>query len=479
MVGPDYARPTAATGDTYKEAGDWKPAQPSDDADRGKWWRIFEDPDLDALEEQIDISNQNVVAARAQYLQARALVQQARAAFWPTVDVSASVTRAQQSETLGARPVPHGAYTTYTLPLNVAWELDLWGGARRAFEGAQASAQASAADVETTVLSSRAELAQDYFLLRALDSQKQLLEQSAIEYERSLHMTRNRYANGVASRADVAQAETQLRTTQAQATDVGVQRAQLEHAIAVLIGKPPSLLSLPPKPLAGAPPLTPMGLPSALLERRPDVAAAERRMAAANAQIGVATAAYFPTLSLGAQAGFASADLSSLFTAPSHIWSIGPVLAQTVFDAGLRRARTVQARAAYEGSVASYRQTVLTGLQEVEDNLAALRILEQEAQTQALAVAAAKQSATLTTNQYKAGVVSYLEVAIAQSVALNNEITAVSIQGRRMIASVLLVKALGGGWNAGQLPDAKALASSDPGSTGQLSTSAAASATRH
>jgi len=478
MVGPDYVRPGAATGDAYKEAGDWKPAQPSDEADRGRWWKIFGDADLDALEEQVDVSNQNVVAARAQYLQARALVQQARAAFWPTLDLSPSVTRAKQSDTLGSRPVAHGAYTSYVVPLNVSWELDLWGGARRASEGAQASAQASAADVEAILLASRAELAQDYLQMRALDAQKRLLEETAVAYERSLQMTRNRYANGVASRADVAQAETQLRTTQAQATDVGVQRAQLEHAIAVLTGKPPSQLSLPANPLAGDPPLTPVGLPSSLLERRPDVAAAERRVAAANAQIGVATAAYFPTLSLGIQGGFESADLSQLFTAPSRFWSIGPVLAQKVFDAGLRRARTAQARAAYEGSVASYRQTVLTSLQEVEDNLAALRILEQEAQTQELAVGAAEQSVTLTTNQYKAGVVSYLDVVTAQSVALSNRRAAVDIRGRRMVASVLLVKALGGGWDAGQLPDAKALASSDPSSTSPPTASASPSTTR-
>jgi NodT family efflux transporter outer membrane factor (OMF) lipoprotein len=463
MVGPDYVRPPAATGDAFKEAADWKPAQPSDHADRGSWWRVFQDAELDSLMEQVEVSNQNVLAAQAQFLQARTLVQQARAAFWPTVDVAPSVTRSKSSETLGPRPVPHTTFTAYSLPVNIAWELDLWGGARRGLEGAQASAQASAADVEAILLSSRAELAQDYFQLRALDAQKKLLEETAVAYERSLQMTRNRYANGVASRADVAQAETQLRTTQAQATDVGVQRAQLEHAIAVLIGKPPSQLALAAMPLARDPPSTPVGLPSSLLERRPDVAAAERRVAAANAQIGVATAAYFPTLTLGVQGGFETADLSQLLTAPSRFWSIGPVLAQNVFDAGLRRARTAQARAAYEGSVASYRQTVLSSLQEVEDNLAALRILEQEAQTQALAVAAAEQSATLTTNQYKAGVVSYLEVAVAQSVALSNQVTAVTLRGRRMVASVLLVKALGGGWSESLLPSAADLATRDRG----------------
>jgi NodT family efflux transporter outer membrane factor (OMF) lipoprotein len=478
MVGPDYVRPTAPTGDAYKEVGDWKPAQPSDDTERGEWWKIFGDAELDALEQQIEVSNQNVAAARAQYLQARTLVQQARSAFWPTVDVDASVTRAKQSDTLGARPVPRGAYTTYTVPINIAWEIDLWGGFRRGYESTQASAQASAADVETTLLASRSDLAQNYFQLRTLDAQKQLLEKTAVAYERSLQLTRNRYANGVASRADVAQAETQLRTTQAQATDVGVQRAQLEHAIAVLIGKPPSQLALAAKPLTGEPPLTPVGLPSALLERRPDVAAAERRMAAANAQIGVATAAYYPQLSLGLQGGFASADWTNLATSPSRIWSIGPTLAQNIFDAGLRRAKTAQARAAYEGTIATYRQTVLTGLQEVEDNLAALRILEQEAQTQALAVATAEQSVTLTNNQYKAGVVSYLDVVIAQSIALSNAITAVNIQGRRMVAAVLLVKALGGGWSADQLPDAQELAKRPPDPIADAAQSEAAGASQ-
>lgn len=445
-VGPDYVRPTAPVGASFKEAGDWLPAQPSDDVDRGDWWRAFADQDLAALLEQVDVSNQTLAAARAQYAQARALVQQAKSAFLPTVTGQASATRAKQSGTLGPRPAARGTFTSYDIFADVSWQLDLFGGARRGYEAAQDSAQAAAADVEATRLAMRAELAQDYFLLRALDAQRDLLERTVQAYERSLQMTRNRYANGVVSRADVAQAEAQLRTTQAQTIDLGVQRAQLEHAIAVLTGKPPSALALPYRALSASPPRIPAGLPSTLLERRPDIAAAERRVAAANAQIGVATAAWFPSLSLGAQIGFESTDLAKLLTAPSRFWSVGPALAQTLFDAGLRHARTEEARAAHAASVAAYRQTVLTGLQEVEDNLAALRILAQEADTQAQAVAAAEQSLTLINNQYKAGVVSYLEVVTAQTIALTNQRSAVDIGARQMIASVLLVRALGGGW---------------------------------
>jgi len=304
----------------------------------------------------------------------------------------------------------------------------------------------SAGDLESARLSYQAELAQDYLQLRTSDAQKQLLDATVAAYEQSLQLTQNRYASGVAAEADVVQAETQLKTAQAQAIDVGVQRAQLEHAIALLIGQPASSFSLPAAPLTATPPPIPVGVPSELLERRPDIAAAERRVAAANAQIGVAEAAYYPSLTLSASSGFETSSLTQWLTAPSHFWSVGPSISQTVFDGGLRRAQTDYARAGYDASVATYRQTVLAAFQAVEDNLAALRILEQEAQVQDEAVQKAQQSVTLTTNQYKAGIVSYLNVITAQTTALSSETTAVQVRGRRMTAAVLLIQALGGGW---------------------------------
>jgi NodT family efflux transporter outer membrane factor (OMF) lipoprotein len=461
-VGPDYVRPDASRPAAYKEAEGWKVARPQDAIARGKWWEMYGDFELNALMAQVQIANLNVAQAEAAYRQARAVAQAARAAYFPTISVGASITRSHQSQNLGRLlPSQLGTVTDYLLPVDLTWELDLWGRIRRTVESQQAAAQASAADYENIQLSAQAELAQDYFLLRALDTQKQLLDASSAAYDKSLQLTKNRYAGGVASRADVAISETQLRTTQAQAIDVTVQRAQLEHAIAILIGKPPSEFSLPPATLAAVPPPTPAGVPSTLLERRPDVAAAERRVAAANAQIGVAIAAYYPTVTLGASVGFESADASKWLEYPSRFWSIGPAISETVFDAGLRRAQTAQARAAYDQNVAFYRQAVLTGFKEVEDNIAALRILEQEAQVQADAVKAAEESVALTINQYKAGVVSYLNVVVVQTAALNNERTAVDIQNRRLAASVLLIKALGGGWDASMLPDANALARTD------------------
>ncbi|MEO8629822.1 MAG: efflux transporter outer membrane subunit, partial [Betaproteobacteria bacterium] len=431
-VGPDYVKPATQAPVAFKESQGWKVAQPKDAIERGKWWEAFADPELNALAAQVQFGNYNVAAAEAQFRQARSLVQQARSTYFPTVTAGASVTRSRTSSNLGRISPPIGTVTDYQLPVDATWEIDLWGRIRRSVEANRANAQASAADVESIRLSAQAELAQDYFLLRALDSQKQLLDQSAAAYERSLTLTKNRHAGGIASRADVAQAETQLRTTQAQAIDVGVQRAQLEHAIAILIGKAPADFSLPMAPLTAIPLTMPAGLPSELLERRPDVAAAERRLASANAQIGIAEAAYYPTLTLGGTFGFESTDFSKWLSLPSRFWSIGPSIAQTVFDAGLRRARTDQARGLYDQTIAQYRQTVLTGFQEVEDNLAALRILEQEADVQSAAVKAAEESVALTNNQYKAGIVSYLNVVIAQTAALNNERTQVDIQGRRL-----------------------------------------------
>jgi len=460
-VGPDYVRPTVTVPPAFKEMSGWKMAQPRDDAGKGPWWEIFNDPQLNALEQQVNISNQNVAAAEAQFRQSRALAQAARAAYFPTVTAGASVTRVRNSGTFNNSP--GGAYTDYQLPLDLSWELDIWGKIRRSVEAGRASAQASAADLEAIRLSTQAQLAQDYFQLCALDAQKQLLDATVSAYRKFLDLTRNQYASGVASRANVLQAETQLKTTEAQAIDVGVQRAQLEHAIAVLIGKPASLFSIPFTPLAAIPPTIPVGVPSELLERRPDIAAAERSAAAANAQIGVAKAAYYPTITLSVSGGLESTSPSQWFTWPSRFWAFGPAISETLFDGGLRRAQTDQARAAYDASVAAYRQTTLTGFQEVEDNLAALRILEQEAGVQEEAVKAARQSVVFTTNQYRAGTASALDVINTQVTDLNNERTAITILGSRMTDSVQLISALGGGWSASALPSNDDLKKRDSG----------------
>ncbi len=340
----------------------------------------------------------------------------------------------------------------WSLPVDVSWEPDLFGRVRRNVESSRASAQATAADLENVRLAVCAEVAQDYFQLRALDAQKQLLDATVKAYSTTLELSRNRYSSGVASRGDVLQAETQLKATQAQAIDVGVQRAQLEHAIAVLVGKPASDFSIPVNPIAGTPPPIPVGLPSELLERRPDIAAAERQMAAANAQIGVAMAAFYPTVTLSASGGSQTLDLSKWLTWPTRFWSIGTAISETLFEGGLRKAQTEQARASYDATVATYRQTVLTGFQEVEDNLSALRILMEEASAQAEAVRAARDATTVVTNQYRSGIVAYVNVIVAQTTELSNERVALTIQGQRMTAAVLLIKALGGGWDASALP---------------------------
>jgi NodT family efflux transporter outer membrane factor (OMF) lipoprotein len=451
-VGPNYVRPTAmpVMPPSYKEANGWKPAQPKDEAIKGAWWQVFNDPQLNALEEQVAVSNQNVLAAEASYRQARALIQASKAGYYPTVTAGASATRAHSSANLGS-PGSNAYSTTYTLPVDISWEPDIWGRIRRSVEASTASAQASAADMAALRLSSQAQLAQAYFQLRTQDAQRAFLDATVDYYQKSLNLTKNRYAGGIAAESDVLQAETLLKSTQAQAIDIGVQRAQLEHAIALLIGKPASDLSLPSVPLTASPPPIPLEMPSMLLERRPDIAAAERQMAAANAQIGVAEAAWYPSVTLSASGGLQASSFSKLFNWPSRFWSVGPTVSETVFDGGLRSAQNDQARAAFDAVVAAYRQTVLTGFQQVEDNLAALRILEEEAKAQDDAVQAARQSVTVTDNQYKAGIVSYLNVIIAQTTELANERTAITIRGSRMTASVLLITALGGGWDASNL----------------------------
>ena len=462
-VGPDYVKPSVETPPAYKEAeggAKWQIAQPKDDVIRGAWWELFNDPQLNALEAQVVISNQNIAVAEAQYRQALALVQAARAGYFPTVGVNGSATRSRTPFISGGSSGSSRtsssarAVNNFLVSGNASWEPDIWGKVRRTVEANEASAQASAADLASIRLSAQTALAQDYFQLCALDAQKKLFTATVSAYQRFLDLTKNRYAGGVASKADVLQADTQLKTTQAQAIALGVQRAQLEHAIAMLIGKSASVFSIPETPLSLTPPTIPVSVPSVLLERRPDIAAAERLAAAANAQIGVAEAAYYPNISLTATGGFEGSQLSNWLIWPNRLWSIGAAAAETVFDAGLRSAQTAQARAAYDASVASYRQAVLTGFQEVEDNLAALRLLEEEAMAQDEAVKSARQSLQVSINQYKAGTISALNIITVQTIALNDEQTAVGIAGQRMTASVLLISALGGGWDTSELKHA-------------------------
>jgi len=461
-VGPDYVKPAITVPANYKEAGadgtTWKVAQPGDHASRGKWWTIYNDPLLNALQDVLTTSNQDLVIAESRYAQARALVANTRSSYMPTVTAGASVNRFRTSANGFATSASSvGPANAFVLPLDVSWELDVWGRVRRSVESSEASAQAFAADLQTIRLSLQAELAINYFLLRGLDSERQLLENTLVAYGKAYELTVNRHEGGAASDSDVAQAETQLRTAQVQAVNLRVQRAQLEHAIAVLIGKAPSEFSMPRAGLEGAPPVVPLTMPSELLERRPDIASAERQMASANAQIGVAKAAFYPTISIGASAGFASSSASNWLEWPSRFWSIGPAAAMTLFDGGRRSAVSDQAQAAYDGTVAAYRQTVLTAFQDVEDNLSELAILAEAAQVEELAVKAARRSVAQTTNRYEAGAASYLEVVIAQTFALANERSAVDISRRRMMASVRLVKATGGDWSVADLPpgDAK------------------------
>ena len=453
-VGPKYHTPTVQTPPAYKEVGDWKPAQPSDQKLGGTWWTIFQDPQLDALEVQVNVSNQNLKAAEAQYTQARAAVRYARADYYPTVTVAPSATR---TKTSAHRPPPNSIFNGITtndfvLPFDLSYQVDVWGRVRRTVESNREQAQASAADLATVNLSMHADLAIDYFQARSLDAEEQLLNSTVTQYEQALELIQSRYAGGIASEVEVQQASTQLETTRAQAVDVGVARAQFEHAIAILIGKPPAEFSLPPLPLSTPPPPIPVSVPSALLERRPDIASAERRVASANAQIGIAKSAYYPLVNLGASGGFESSVITTLIQGPSGLWSVGLSATETLFDGGRRRAASDEAIAAYDQTVANYRETVLTGFQQVEDNVAALRILEHEAQIQDRAVVAAQKYLELAVTRYKGGVTSYLEVTTAQTAALSDEVTAVNILGRRMVDAVSLVQALGGGWDRSALP---------------------------
>ena len=443
-VGPNYHRPAVTTPPAFKEAQGWTPAVPADGVDRGDWWTVFGDDQLDALEAKIDISNQNLKAAEAAYRQARALVAEDRATLFPNLDLTGSATRSKRGA--GA-----AAANSYQAALGGSWEIDLWGKIRRTIEGAKGSAQASEADLANARLSAQSELAADYVQLRLADADKRLLQATVQAYAKSLQITQNQYKVGVAAKSDVLQAQTQLISTQASLVDVDRQRTTAEHAIAVLIGAAPADLTIEPAAdWAPKPPPTPVALPSILLQRRPDVAAAERQAMAANAQIGVATAAFFPDLSLTGSYGFGSTALKTLFNSSSAAWSYGGGAAQTVFDAGATLAKVRGARAGYDQAVASYRQTVLTAFQQVEDALAAARVLQDEAALRQQASASADQAEQILLNQYRAGQVAYTSVVVAQATALAARQSLLTVQGQRVTNAITLITALGGGWS-GQL----------------------------
>ena len=465
-VGPKYRRPPAPVTPAYKEPPpdsfkEWQTAKPMADALRGNWWEIFGDPQLNSLEAQVSAGNLNLKAAEARFREARTMVKYNRAALFPTISAAPYISTLRVSPNspyfpLGSRGI--GSANEYLLPFDLSYEVDLWGRIRRSVAAAGEEAQATAADMQTLSLSLHAELAIDYFELRSADAQSRLLADTVRAYTEMLQLTTDLFRGGAAPESDVVQAKTQLDTARVQYTDTFVLRAQYEHAIAVLIGKPPATFSLPPSPLNASPPAIPFGVPSQLLERRPDIAASERRVAEANEQIGIARAAYFPTLLLGAvSAGLEGNKITNWLTWPSRFWTVGPTLAETLFDAGRRRATSDAARANYDATAATYRETVLSAFQEVEDNLAALRVLEQEAREQNDAVAEAKRGVELFRYRYEGGVDPYLQVVTAQTIELLNERNAIDILRRRMDASVLLIKGLGGGWDASTLPPIRSM----------------------
>lgn len=451
-VGPDYKRPSVDIPAAFKESRGWKIAEPRDEATRGNWWEIYNDSELNALINQVEISNQNIQAAAAQYRLAQALLGQARASYLPVISAGPASTRGQGTSSApatGTAVVSPGApiRTTDRLSFTASWEADLWGRIGRNVEANDAALVASSADLQAALLSTQSTLVQSYMQLRVNDAERRLLDQSIAAYERSLQITSNRYEAGVAARIDVAQADTQLKSAQVQALDLGIQRAQLEHAIAVLIGRAPADFRIEPNDSIPRLPQIPLGLPSELLERRPDIAAAERRMASANALIGVAQATFFPALTMSATGGYQNSTFTNLLALPNRFWSIGPSLALTVFDGGARSAQKSQAMATYDKNVATYRQTVLSAFGQVEDNLIALRVLGEEGEAQQAAANLAAEVWTLTDNQYKSGTVSYLNVVIAQTTALNAAKSSLDIIGRKLVASSLLLAALGGDWH--------------------------------
>jgi NodT family efflux transporter outer membrane factor (OMF) lipoprotein len=454
-VGPNYHRPAAAAPTQFKEAEGWKAAAPAEPASATEWWSVYNDPLLDELEKQIDISNQTLKASEAAWRESRALVSQARAAYLPTVALNGDATRAggrANSSGTGGVVVPTAhPYNTFEVEATASWELDIWGKIRRTVESRLANTQASEAELAAARLSAQAALATDYIDLRVADETRKLLDETVAAYQRSLTITQNQYKAGIVAKADVITAQTQLGGAQSQQLAIGVTRATLEHAIAVLVGKAPADFSIAPAPFGTSVPVAPAGVPSTLLERNPTVAAAERNMAATNAQIGVAIAAYFPDITLSGLAGFASNTASQLFKAPSQVWSFGGNAGLTLFDFGLRSAQVDQSRATYDVAVANYRQAVLVAFQQVEDQLATLRILEAQYAVQDQTVQSANEAVRLALNEYKAGIVSYTTVVTAQATALTASQNLLSIRQNRLNASVALVQALGGGWDAATL----------------------------
>ena len=469
-IGPRYAKPSVPVPPSYKELGastldnTWRPAQPGDTTARGKWWERFEDPQLNELEKKVNLSNQDIAAAAANVQAARAIIREARAQYFPSIAANPAVINSRISTAYGQTAGIN--YTTYALPLDASWEPDMWGRVRKIVKANTFAAQASAAELENVRLSAQADLATDYYELRGQDELIQLLDSTLRADREALELTRDLYASGMDSDESVAQAEAQLKATQAQDTNLGVLRAQYEHAIAVLTGQPPSTFALPVEALKAGPPSIPVGIPSELLERRPDVAAAERAVAQANAQIGIARTAFFPSVTLSASAGFQSLSTAKWLEWPSRIWSVGPNLAETIFDAGLRRASVQQFEASYDQTVANYRQTVLAAFQQVEDNLAALRILAQVVEQQDSAIESDARSLQEATARYEAGIDPYLNVIAAQTAFLNAQQVAVSSRMQRLVASVQLIKALGGGWDTSQIPSKKELAGKFPDKPG-------------
>lgn len=454
-VGPDYHRPPVDTGVAFKEAEGWTLANPSDAAERGDWWTVFNDPVLNDLEKQVEVSNQNLKAAEAAYSQAKALVEENQASLFPQVTATGSATRSSSaSSSVGGRTTSGGqtgasttTYNQFSASASASWDIDVWGRIRREVESAKDNAKASEADIANAKLSAQITLANDYVQLREQDEDKRLLDTTIAGYAKTLEITQNKYKAGVSAESDLLTAQTTLQNAQAQAVDVLRTRAALEHAIAVLVGKPPSELTIAPlQAFTLSTPDIPVGVPSTLIERRPDVAAAERTMASANAQIGVNIAGYFPSLSLSGNDGYSASALSQLFNAASNSWSIGGSLTQTVFDAGATQGRVRAARATYNQDVATYRQTVLTALQQVEDAIAALRVLQTEEQLRYQASREADQAETITTNQYQAGTVDYTTLVVAQATALSARTTAVQTTLSRLQSSISLISALGGGW---------------------------------
>lgn len=473
-VGPKYHAPVVQSPTAFKEltpadfpnTDGWKVAQPSDSVLRGNWWEMFNDPELNNLEAQLNVSNQTIVLATANFFAARAIVREARSQFFPTVTTTApAVSYSRQANLRGSSGSASGPAATpfqgpeYLLSFDATYVPDLWGRVRNTVRAETAAAQVSAADLANVRLVAQAELTVDFFELRTQDALKQLLDSTVVAYRESLRLEQVLLDTGIANDEAVAQAETQLETTEAQDTAIGIARSNFEHAIAVLVGQPASNFSLPPRPLRASPIAIPFGMPSQLLERRPDIAAAERSVAQANAQIGVARAAYFPTVTLSAVAGFESSAISDWFSWPSRIFSVGPTVAETIFEGGLRRATVQQFRAQYDATVASYRQSVLTAFQQVEDNLSALRILSQEIQQQSTAVRSAERNLSVATDRYRLGIDPYLNVITAQTTLLNNQQSAVNLGLQQMTATVQLIEALGGGWDNSQLPTPASLAS--------------------